>query len=553
LKYFHIALAFLVLSIGASAQQPAIFFTDLTSGPNSGGESVSGFSGAYVTIYGNYFGTTQGSSTVSLNGANCLRVVSWGTTWLWYQKIVVQLGSSCTSGNFVVTVNGQPSTVANTQLDGAPQNPASFTVRSGHIYCVSGSGNDSSSGTFTGGCWASIQKAITSIASGDIAYVKSMNEGDHCAQYNAADCILSSGAAGLLKAIVAYPGATVGYNTTQPTAIRTPLVTGPGPYWLIAGLNMSSTQSNFSYVQGNLRLIGNTLSCPGGNGYTACAEIEGDHNWIYGNEITIAGVVGAVKEYHGVYFSEGDNHTDFGWNSVHNVRGCRGVQFYSSQGNNMYDLHVHDNLIHDTVCDGINFASQNPGLGPVEAFNNVLYNVGIGPTPPDGGSSYTCFNNTAFGTVTVPIQIYNNTCYNAGSSSIAGSTSVGGVAAYSPVTLKNNLFYQTNGFPYITADAGCSQYTGGTKNDFYGNGAPPSCSGIASSLNVNPQVASTSTYNFQLLSSSPLLGAGTAALFPLLDHTGLPQASPPAIGGYNIAGSGATRPQPPSNLQVTVQ
>src|SRR5579872_6114796 len=59
----------------SSSPAPQIFFTDLDSAPNSGGESVSGFSGAYVTLYGDFFGASQGSSTVTWNGQNCLRVV----------------------------------------------------------------------------------------------------------------------------------------------------------------------------------------------------------------------------------------------------------------------------------------------------------------------------------------------------------------------------------------------------------------------------------------------------------------------------------------------
>src|SRR5215472_14142032 len=81
----------------ASSPAPRIFFTDLDSGPNTGGESVSGFAGAYVTLYGNFFGASQGSSTVTWNGQSCLRVVSstgsyhgWGSSYLWFQKIVVQ-------------------------------------------------------------------------------------------------------------------------------------------------------------------------------------------------------------------------------------------------------------------------------------------------------------------------------------------------------------------------------------------------------------------------------------------------------------------------------
>src|SRR5579859_1879781 len=80
-------------SMPAAAQIPRIFFSDLTSGPNRGGETVSGFSGAYVTLYGNFFGASQGASTVTWNGKNCLRVVGpvgtyggWGSKYFWYQK-----------------------------------------------------------------------------------------------------------------------------------------------------------------------------------------------------------------------------------------------------------------------------------------------------------------------------------------------------------------------------------------------------------------------------------------------------------------------------------
>ena len=143
----------------AATPAPALFFEDLQSGPNAGGESVSGYAGSYVTLYGNFFGATQGSSTVTLNGASCLRVVSWGSNYLWYQKLVVQLGPTCASGNFAVTVGGQSS------------NTLPFAVRTGNIYCVATSGSDSASGKFPS-CWQSIPHAAGSIAAGDIAYVR---------------------------------------------------------------------------------------------------------------------------------------------------------------------------------------------------------------------------------------------------------------------------------------------------------------------------------------------------------------------------------------------
>src|SRR5215471_11529530 len=153
----------------SSSPAPQIFFTDLDSGPNSGGESVSGFAGAYVTLYGNFFGSSQGTSIVTWNGLNCLRVVGatgsyngWGSSYFWYQKIIVQLGSGCTpgSGNFVVTVNGKAS------------NGLSFTVRStGNLLFVSTTGNDSNSGSFTSP-FATIPRCKIAMKPGDVCYLK---------------------------------------------------------------------------------------------------------------------------------------------------------------------------------------------------------------------------------------------------------------------------------------------------------------------------------------------------------------------------------------------
>src|SRR6185437_9181619 len=157
---FTILLLFVASIAKAQSASPVIFFTDLSSGPNAGGENVSGFSGAYVTIYGNGFGTSQAGSSVTLNGQNCLRVVSWGANWLWYQKIVVQLGPSCSSGNFVVNTSGGPS------------NAASFNVRAGSIFCISPSGNDANSGNFPSSCWATMGYAATRTNAGDTVYLE---------------------------------------------------------------------------------------------------------------------------------------------------------------------------------------------------------------------------------------------------------------------------------------------------------------------------------------------------------------------------------------------
>jgi hypothetical protein len=136
---------------GGGTNGPALFFTDLISGPKTGGENNNG---AYITIYGMGFGATQGTSTVTVGGGLVNNCPIWGATWQWYQKTVCQLGSLTATGNIVVTVSGNAS------------NTLPFTVRSGNIFCVSTAGNDGNAGTFPSSCWRTIPKAKNTIAAG---------------------------------------------------------------------------------------------------------------------------------------------------------------------------------------------------------------------------------------------------------------------------------------------------------------------------------------------------------------------------------------------------
>ena len=69
----RIALFWFAISIGAGAAagQPRIFFSDLESGPNTGGQHNDG---AFVTIYGTRFGTTRGASSVMVGAGQPLRI-----------------------------------------------------------------------------------------------------------------------------------------------------------------------------------------------------------------------------------------------------------------------------------------------------------------------------------------------------------------------------------------------------------------------------------------------------------------------------------------------
>src|SRR4029077_18304836 len=106
----------------AQAAPPRIFFSDLESGPDAGGQNNNG---VWVTIWGKSFGATQGTSTVTVGTGAVASYPLWTDG-----KIIFQLGPNAKTGSIVVNVAGVAS-------NGLP-----FTVRAGNIFFVATTGND---------------------------------------------------------------------------------------------------------------------------------------------------------------------------------------------------------------------------------------------------------------------------------------------------------------------------------------------------------------------------------------------------------------------------
>ena len=545
LLFTSIACLFLLGARQAHGQTPVIFFTDITSGPATGGESVSGYSGAYVTIYGNYFGASQGTSSVTLNGSKCLRVVSWGTPWMWYQKTVVQLGSSCSSGNLVVNTssgasNGQP-----------------FAVRSGNIYCISTSGSDSATGKFPSSCWATMANAANNMNAGDITYLENGVSNTAATAYSAVVNITGNpgGTSSSPIAFVGYPGATatIGDINNSTYAIRVPQIGDSPAYYVLAGLTVRGQVALDAIYSDHWYLIGNDFSCSGSGGF-GCVHIDQSTNvFVYGNNLHDVGYscssnsgnpTGAPCKFHGFYFTTNTNHVQMAWNTVNmnpannTNAGCYGIQFYSTGGADQYDLHVHDNTIKNVVCGGINFSTVSTNSGPVEAYNNVLNHVGTGPDPSGSASGYFCLTASSSGGSTTPVKMYNNSLYDCGSRGNVDNSN-GGFEIGIPTTLTNNVFQSTgSNEQYIingSSSSTCSLVSG-SNNDWYGNGAPQCSSNLTGNLNVNPLFVSTDAgaVNLALQSKSTIATAGTTIASLTTDVTGLhrPQGSGYAIGAY---------------------
>lgn len=509
---------------GGGPGSPTVFFTDLTSGPNSGGESSGAFSGAYATLYGERFGTSQGTSTITLNGSNCMRVISWGTPWLWYQKIVVQLGSACSSGNLVVTTGAGSS-------NGAP-----FTVRPGNIYCVSTTGSDTGSGAFPN-CFATLMKARDSMSAGDITYATNgvTQSADDGQGWNSCLSISTSGQQDSPMALVAYPGATVtlGSSTSTITGLKVvpPGNTGTTSHWVFAGLVLRSgldsaygNDVSISPSSVDFRIVGNDMTCASENGETGCVAVSRISDVkSYGNHVhDVDGALGGPsnKQQHSIYFSTDSNHIEMAWNSVHDNNSLYGVQFHSSPlcipscgsadttGYSLYDIIVHDNLFYNQTGSAINFATVDPSKGPVEAYNNLMYNVGYQPAT-DGGSQAGVYspgyhNNGPDGSGTV--KVFNNTMYECGDGAVeVFDGTEGGAPSTDTLSFTNNIVQQATGQVYLSAYTTLSLLSG-SNNVWYGAGAGPSQ--MTANVDADPLFVSSLTDDFHLSAGSPAIGAG---------------------------------------------
>ena len=512
---FIIAAFVLLFTLAANAQYsaPRIFFSDLQSGPNTGGQNNLG---AIVTIYGQGFGATQGSSTVSVGGAAAASYLAWSDT-----KVSFQPGPAATSGNLVINVAGKSS------------NAVPFTVRSGNIYFVSVNGNDSNNGSYSHP-WFTLINAANIMVPGDIAYAMNGVTQTGLNVNFTSLAIAGSGSTGMPEAIVAYPGAqvTVGSATGEPYGIQ-----AFANHWVIAGLTISGGTSALILLDSSdWRLVGNDFSCPNGNGPASCVQgtdVEGIKllgNKIHDNGSTLSA---DVETYDSVAFTGASQNLEVGWNSIVRTRSCRALQFYSA-GAGLSLLNVHDNLIQDAVCSGISFANVDASAGAVTAYNNVISHVGTGPAP--GGveaDAYACIS--AGGSSASDIVLANNTMYDCGARANATS---GAVAASAPFVLTDNILDVLSGESYFSTSS-MSGGISGNHNLLYGGGAAPAY--LSATVIGNPDFVAPASSNFQLQADSPAIDAGVPDI-ATWDFNGVPRPQGIAydIGAYeySVAGTG---------------
>src|SRR6478609_568487 len=93
-----LALLLSAASVCAQAAPPRIFFSDLESGPNTGGQNNNG---VWVTIWGKGFGATQGTATVTVGTGAVASYPLWSDG-----KIIFQLCAAATTGSTMAHLPG---------------------------------------------------------------------------------------------------------------------------------------------------------------------------------------------------------------------------------------------------------------------------------------------------------------------------------------------------------------------------------------------------------------------------------------------------------------
>jgi hypothetical protein len=277
---------------------PIVLYTDIESGPNTGGEDNQG---TYLSIFGNGFGGSRGNSIVKINGAEVGAYRYWGPALNGrpdMQQISVQPGPGVSSGAIQVIVGGASSNTNRT-----------FTVIDGSIYFLASDGSDSTGviGDITkpfGSCEATYGRS--DFGPGDTIvvrggpYTEPGTNGIWCRLTN------KDGTAGHPLTIMAYPGERPFLNTGN-EGFRFYSTDSDGyiRYITISGFDVYNLGSSISAVSATstagIRLVNNeTWGMRGDGGGTGMiaghfyeAEILGNH--VYD--------VGSTKLYHNIYIN----------------------------------------------------------------------------------------------------------------------------------------------------------------------------------------------------------------------------------------------------------
>lgn len=525
-------------------ESPRIFYTDIDSGPNTGGENNNG---AYLSIFGKGFGADLSQAKVTVGGGEVVRYMYLGASLGRpdVQQLSVQLGPATTTGPIKVAVKG---VVSNTDH--------SFTVRPGDFYFISPAGSDNKgkvneiSRPFRSPNYI---KGLRSFKAGDFIIARGgtyvLAEKDSNIGANSWLRADKSGTAKAPLAFLGYPGENVDIHHSNNIKIISNYVSIA--HWIVGnfrvtltdcvgageiiGLGATTTpsvckdandtqQGKASFIKiVNIDADGHDKAgfCSGGDGLIEISYSEG---------VKVLGVAlhntspakGDNESAHAIYLSTRQKGTEVGWNAIYNIPATRAViQVYQDSfggtcwgTKQLTDIKIHDNLLHDLAGQAI---LLDGGAGDIEVYNNILYN--------HKDHRYEDAISLRGSGGKLNAKIYNNTVYvnpnQASPGWILGIGSYMGNHCPESVTLYNNIFVVTEAqdhYYHNEPAKNCVASITSNNNIWYGSKNPKPVFAGPNELTADPKFVNPGIGDFRLRRDSPAIGKGSQQASPVVTH-----------------------------------
>lgn len=498
-----------ITKLAVAAMPPVLFYSDLDSGPNSGGQDDKG---VFVTVWGRNFGAARGAGSVTIGNGAAATYLHWSDT-----KIIFQIGNNATTGDIVVTT-----------ADGVKSNGISFTVRPGRIFFTDANAKSRGSGAYEKP-WRTPESYYNRIKPGDTLYfragVYAENYGGNWGNRNFALGAHTGGSPGRPVAFVGYPN--------EMAVLKAP----PGDHGNFSLIDSSRTTANYVTIanlvlQGagdciggggfwqtahggatNVRVVGNVLSARyTGNTMTGLITVQNDHWRVLGNEMKDTGTTPPINNNHGIYVQTGASDIEVAWNYFHDLRMGHVIQVHTDIYYLYRDVRIHDNVITGAKVNGsrgINVGRALPGTyGAI--YNNVLYNIGQ--------------DFSAIAIYSGDWKIYNNTLHNIHATS--GMVWVSNQGDGRPTaTIVNNIFYSDGSSPYVSALHGADRGQLMLANNLYFGYRGLDASTGKGGIVADPRFQDPATGDFHLRPGSPAIDHGSDTVAPIVsrDHDGVPR------------------------------
>jgi hypothetical protein len=503
MKYFFIsAWIFLSVFCPSSAcpqsapqggQRPVLTYTDITSGPNSGGENNKGI---YLSLFGKNFGTDGSGRTTKVFIGNAevaeYRGLSTARGRSDIQQLTVQVGAL---GNpkvgiplpIKVVVNGVES-----------NNDLTFTVNPGRILFVDNvKGNDRTAtpgdihhpfrhvqtSRLQDGAWGKTRPGDFIILRGtgvpwtdhgfDNYFLRVRDKSG-----TAPKGIEGSGPIG----VMGYPGEDVFINqpyseeleksgsTGGISAVNGLSLPGMGQWVVISNLRIEGGGHDGAIniqIRGNhWRIVNNELSAATAvnNSDAKAAGIAGNgfgETWLgnYIHDVYCGPANTGPLQNHGIYI-DGEGSYEIAYNTIKNIFGGNGFQTYvngSNGSDTTGDINFHHNFIADVGKHGINIA-DNTGNG-VRIFNNIVVNTRYAGLRFNTGQLHRA-------------RIYNNTFYhtNMAKKQRYGAVMNDAILPADAIDLENNIFVPFPDTDYAGGSVGFGGKAGIVNRNFWHGG-----------------------------------------------------------------------------------